>query len=306
MSFPRLVSGPQLISGLAEIAPAHDALICDVWGVVHDGARHFPAAAEALSRFRRECGPVILLTNAPRVPAEVAAQCASYGLPPDCYDAIVSSGGAARAELERRTGAVSAKAAGAGQKARLPLYYIGPDRDLLMLEGLDVARTRIEDAEVALAIGLVDDMTETPADYADRLAAMRARGLVMLCANPDLMVHRGPRMVYCAGALAKAYEELGGEVIYYGKPYRPVYDAALAAAAKAALAAGRPAPKNPLAVGDGLMTDIKGANNAGLAVLFIADGIHGEEVEPYTAEHMADLFTRYGVRAGWAARALAW
>jgi HAD superfamily hydrolase (TIGR01459 family) len=128
----------------------------------------------------------------------------------------------------------------------------------------------------------------------------------MLCANPDLVVHRGPRMVYCAGALAKAYEELGGEVIYYGKPYRPVYDDALAAASKAARAAGRPAPKNPLAVGDGLMTDIKGANNAGLSVLFIADGIHGEEAEPYTAEHMADLFTRYGVRAGWAARALAW
>jgi HAD superfamily hydrolase (TIGR01459 family) len=294
MSAPRLVS-PRLISGLSEVAPGHDALICDVWGVIHDGARHHPAAAEALARFRRERGPVILLTNAPRVPAEVAAQCAGFGVPPDCYDAIVSSGGAARAELERRS---------AG--GPLPLYYIGPDRDLPMVEGLDVARTDIADARVALAIGLVDDMTETPADYAGRLAAMRERNLVMLCANPDLVVHRGARMVYCAGALAKAYEELGGEVIYYGKPHRPVYEAALAAAAEAARAAGRSAPAKPLAVGDGLMTDVKGANGAGLPVLFIADGIHGEEVEPYAADHLGGLMGRYGVHADWAARTLAW
>ncbi len=291
------MSLPRLISGLSEIAPGHDALICDVWGVIHDGARHHPAAAEALSRFRRLRGPVILLTNAPRVPAEVAAQCASYGVPAGCYDAIVSSGGAARAELERRC---------AGRTAPMPLYYIGPDRDLAMVEGLNVARAAIEEAEVALAIGLVDDATETPADYAGQLTAMRARKLVMLCANPDLVVHRGSRMVYCAGALAKAYEELGGEVVYYGKPYRPVYEAALAAAAAAARAQGREPPKKPLAVGDGLMTDVKGAVGAGLPVLFIADGIHGEEVAPYTAQHMGKLFARYGTRAQWAARALAW
>jgi HAD superfamily hydrolase (TIGR01459 family) len=294
MPVSRLPS-PRLISGLSEIASGHDALICDVWGVIHDGARHHPAAAEALARFRRERGPVVLLTNAPRMPAEVAAQCASYGVPPDCYDAIVSSGGAARAELERRS-----------IRHTVPLYYIGPDRDLPMVEGLSVERTDIAGAEVALAIGLVDDMTETPADYAGRLAAMRERNLVMLCANPDLVVHRGPRMVYCAGALAKAYEELGGPVIYYGKPHQPVYEAALAAVRQAAAASGRPAPASPLAVGDGLMTDVKGANGAGLAVLFIADGIHGEEVEPYAADHLGGLMGRYGVHADWAARALVW
>jgi HAD superfamily hydrolase (TIGR01459 family) len=286
---------PRLISGLSEIASGHDALVCDVWGVIHDGARHHPAAAEALARFRRERGPVVLLTNAPRMPAEVAAQCGGYGVPPDCYDAIVSSGGAARAELERRS-----------IRHTVPLYYIGPDRDLAMVEGLSVERTDIAGAEVALAIGLVDDMTETPADYAGRLAAMRERNLVMLCANPDLVVHRGARMVYCAGALAKAYEELGGPVIYYGKPHQPVYEAALAAVRQAAAASGRPAPASPLAVGDGLMTDVKGANGAGLAVLFIADGIHGEEVEPYAADHLGGLMGRYGVHADWAARALVW
>lgn len=289
------MSLPRLISGLSQIAASHDALICDVWGVIHDGQSHHPAAAEALMNFRERHGPVVLLTNAPRVPAEVAAQCAAYGLPDGCYDAIVSSGGAARDELIRRS------AAGA-----LPLYYIGPDRDLTMVEGLDIVRTDIAEASVALCIGLVDDMTETVADYTKRLEAMRARGLTMLCANPDLVVHRGPRMVYCAGALAKAYEELGGPVIYYGKPHQPVYEAALAAARQAAAASGRPAPASPLAVGDGLMTDVRGANGAGLAVLFIADGIHGEEVEPYAADHLGGLMGRYGVHADWAARALVW
>src|SRR5215475_11152293 len=139
---PPDMSPPRLISGLSEIASDHDALICDVWGVVHDGHRHHPAAAEALYRFKEKHGPVVLLTNAPRVPAEVAAQCASYGLPPDCYDAIVSSGGAAREELARRSA-----------DHTLPLYYIGPDRDLPMIAGLDIARVPIQEAEVALAIG---------------------------------------------------------------------------------------------------------------------------------------------------------
>jgi len=289
------MSLPRLISGLSEIAPHHDALICDVWGVVHDGQRHHVAAADALYRFKERHGPVVLLTNAPRVPAEVAAQCASYGLPPDCYDAIVSSGGAARGELARRSA-----------DHCLAIHYIGPDRDLPMIEGLDVRRASIAEAEVALVIGLRDDMVETPADYDDELAEMKAKGLPMLCANPDLVVHRGERLLYCAGTLAANYEQLGGEAIYYGKPHRPVYESALAAAAEAAKAAGRQSPKNPLAVGDGLLTDIKGANAAGLEALFVADGVHGEEVEPYSAEHLAALFTRFGAKAGSVTRRLAW
>ena len=282
---------PRLISGLSDIAQDHDALICDVWGVVHDGHRHHPAAAAALTRFKQTRGPVVLLTNAPRVPAEVAAQCASYGLPGDCYDAIVSSGGAARDELARlSTGGT------------LPLYYIGPDRDLTMIEGLDIRRAGIDEAQVALAIGLRDDMTETPDDYAGELAQMRERGMTMLCANPDLVVHRGDKLLYCAGALAKAYEALGGKVTYYGKPYLPVYESALATLG--VLLGHR--PERPLAVGDGLLTDIKGANAAGLEALFIADGVHGEDIAPYTDEHLAALFTRYGAAAGSVTRKLAW
>ena len=280
------MSLPRLISGLSEIADHHDALICDVWGVIHDGQAHHPQAADALFKFKEKHGPVVLLTNAPRVPDEVAAQCRIYGLPDGCYDAIVSSGGAARDELARRSAART-----------LPLYYIGPDRDLTMIQGLDIVRTDIGEAEVVLAIGLVDDMTETPADYTARLEAMKARGLTMLCANPDLVVHRGEKLVYCAGSLAQAYEGMGGDVIYYGKPHLPVYAAALAAAGH---------PKRPLAVGDGLYTDIRGANAAKLDVLFIADGVHGEDIQPYTDIHLSNLFARFGAHAATVTRTLKW
>ena len=280
------MSLPRLISGLSEIADHHDALICDVWGVIHDGQAHHPQAADALFKFKEKHGPVVLLTNAPRVPEEVAAQCRSYGLPDGCYDAIVSSGGAARDELARRSATRT-----------LPLYYIGPDRDLTMIQGLDIVRTDIGEAEVVLAIGLVDDMTETPADYTARLQAMKARGLTMLCANPDLVVHRGEKLVYCAGSLAQGYEGMGGDVIYYGKPHLPVYAAALAAAGN---------PKRPLAVGDGLYTDIRGANAAKLDVLFIADGVHGEDIQPYTDIHLSNLFARFGAHAATVTRTLIW
>ena len=277
---------PRLISGLSEIAADHDALICDVWGVIHDGHKAHPAAADALQRFRQSHGPVVLLTNAPRLPSEVAAQCAEYGVPPGCYDAIVSSGEAARDALARESAA-----------GTLPLYYIGPDKDLPVMEGLDLDLTGIAEARLAMCTGLLDDLTETPEDYADRLAAMRARNLTMICANPDLVVHRGPKLCYCAGALAKEYEKLGGTVVYYGKPYRPIYDAALAAAGNS---------RKPLAIGDGMFTDILGANRAGLDVLFIADGVHGEEVEPYNADHLEKLFAKSGVHALAASRSLTW
>ena len=280
------MTAPRLITGLSELAPAYDALICDVWGVIHDGHRAHPAAVEALIHFRKKHGPVVLLTNAPRRADSVAALCAGYGVPPDCYDAIVSSGEAARDALARESGA-----------GTLPLYYIGPDKDLPVMEGLDLDLTGIVEARLAMCTGLLDDLTETPEDYAGRLATMRARNLTMICANPDLVVHRGPKLCYCAGALAKEYEKLGGTVVYYGKPHRPIYDAALAAAGNV---------KKPLAIGDGMFTDILGANRAGLDVLFIADGVHGEEVEPYNADHLGKLFAKSGVHALAASRSLTW
>ena len=280
------MSAPRLVSGLAELAPDYDALICDIWGVVHDGRAGHPEAAAALRRFRQTRGPVVLLTNAPRSAESVAAQFETLGVPYDCYDAIITSGGAARDHLVARAG-----------RGPLSLYYIGPERDASLLLGLPVTRTGIAEADVALCTGLVDDLTEVPSQYSDILAEMKAKNLPMICANPDLKVHRGTQLCWCAGALARDYEAIEGEVIYYGKPRLPIYDIAKAACGGA---------RRILAIGDGLVTDVRGANAAGLDVLFIADGIHGEEIEPYTPDHLSHLFAAEGVHALAATRMLKW
>jgi HAD superfamily hydrolase (TIGR01459 family) len=199
------------------------------------------------------------------------------GAPIDCYDGIVSSGAATRDDVERRI-------RDAGRT--LKVYHLGPDRDGGVLGGLDIERVDVPDAEIVLCTGLYDDTTETADNYAHVFARMKARDLTMLCANPDIVVQRGNDLIWCAGALAQAYEKIGGAVVYYGKPHRPIYDICLT---KAAEAAGRKVHR-PLAVGDGADTDIKGANLAGIDALFVAQGIHAAQLGPLTAEGLAQLF----------------
>ncbi|MDE2181470.1 MAG: TIGR01459 family HAD-type hydrolase [Alphaproteobacteria bacterium] len=277
---------PRIIAGLREIAGPYDALVCDVWGVVHDGVTPFWPAIEALRRFREQQGPVVLLTNAPRPAAEIVASFARIGVPPDCYDHVVTSGGAARADLASRAG-----------HGRVAMFHLGPERDQALYQGLDVSLVGPDAADVVLCTGLFDDETETPEHYREVLAALRARGLPMICANPDVLVPRGGRLLYCAGGLARAYEQLGGEVAYYGKPHLPIYKVALEAAG---------APRQPLVVGDGLETDIRGANRAGFDALFVVHGVHAGEVDGLTPEALAALFAGRGVSARAAMRALAW
>ncbi len=281
-----MTAAATIISGLREIAGDYDALVCDVWGVVHDGVKPYWPAVEALRRFRAERGPVVLLSNAPRPSAEIAKQFAVIGVPPDCYDAIVTSGGAAREELVRRT---------AG--ARHAMMHLGPERDVSLYEGLNVDVVGPDKASVVLLTGLYDDETETPEHYGEILADLKKRGLVMICANPDVIVPRGGKLVHCAGGLARAYEAIGGEVLYYGKPHLPIYKVALEAAGS---------PKNPLAVGDGLETDIRGANRAGMDSLFVVDGVHARELGALTPENLAALLAKKGVTTRAAMGALAW
>jgi len=277
---------PRLLTHFADIAAKYDALICDIWGVLHNGATAFTAACDALKHFRDRHGRVVLLTNAPRPAKDLEDQFRHFGVPLDCFDAIVTSGEAARDDLARRS-----------VSARLAVLHLGPERDRNVFEGLNVKLTDQAHAQLVLCTGLYNDDRETPEDYADMLARLRQRGLVMLCANPDLVVQRGGQLVYCAGALAQAYEKVGGSVVYYGKPHRPIYDVALMALKGAS---------RTLAIGDGLHTDIKGANGAGIDALFIADGIHGEDVAEFTARHIAELFVESGVHAVAAMRALVW
>lgn len=276
----------QIISGLREIAPDYDALVCDVWGVLHNGHDAFPDACAALKRFKDKHGPVVLLTNAPRPASEVEAMFVKYGVPLDCYDCIVTSGSAARDELVRRAAA-----------GTLALFHLGPEKDVGLFEGVDVDLVDVAKASVVLCTGPFNDEIETPDDYVDLLAELKAKGLTMLCANPDWVVQRGGKMIYCAGALANEYEKIGGAVAYYGKPKIAIYDNVRAAMKGA---------KHPLAIGDGVHTDIKGANAAGLDALFIADGVHGEDVADLTTEHLAALFGEADVQARAAMRKLVW
>ena len=285
----------RLISSLAEIAPAYDALLCDVWGVLHDGQRAFAPAAQALARYRQGGGVVVLITNAPRPNPPIRAQLDRLGVAREAYDAVVTSGDVTLALIEARGDA--------------PLHHIGAERDLSLFDAI-AARTgrrpplvAPEAASYAICTGLEHDDVETPEHYRERLTTMARRKLPFVCANPDLIIHRGADLVYCAGALAQIYETLGGEVIYAGKPYAPIYDAALAACAAAL---GGPAAC-VLAIGDGFRTDVAGARGQNLDVLFVAGGIHRDETmagETIDPAGLAALFAREGYTPAATAAAL--
>jgi len=247
------------VEGLKALVGEFDALICDVWGVLHNGVVAFPAAVDAIRHFRAEGGPVVLVTNAPRPTPSVRTQLRALGVSDDSYDAIVTSGDVTRGLIASRPG--------------VKLFHVGPPRDLAFYEGLEVALVAEDAAELVSCTGLVDDEKETPDDYRESLQRFVTRGLPMVCANPDIVVERGHKLVFCGGALARLYEDLGGEAILVGKPHAPIYDAART---KLAELGGR----KPLAVGDGLGTDIRGAVDNGLPALFVTGGIHAADFGP--------------------------
>lgn len=285
------VEAPAVLGGLGEIANGYDALLCDVWGVVHDGTCAHGDAVDALRQFRARRGPVVLLSNAPRPAEDVEQQFARLRVPNDCYDSILTSGMLAREDIARRS-----------EARELPLLHIGPERDRGIITGLPVICVKADEAEIVLCTGLFDDDTETPGDYRAMLSDLKARGLTLLCANPDIVVQRGDKLIWCAGALARLYGELGGQVIYYGKPHAPVYAAALACLR----AAAKRESLRVLVLGDGIETDIRGANGAGLDAVFIADGIHGEAIPDLTPAALAGFFAQAGVTARGAMRRLVW
>jgi HAD superfamily hydrolase (TIGR01459 family) len=278
------------LPGLSAIADRYDAIICDVWGVLHDGVHAHAGVPEALSAFR-ERGPVVLVTNAPRPSGPVVAQLETLGVRRDAFDGIVSSGDVVRdhliAEDFRR------------------VYHIGPTRDLPLYEGTAMRLVGTpEEADVVVAAGMRDDDTDKPEDYRDELARCLAAGAPFVCANPDIIVERGAAFVWCAGALARIYDEMGGAARQFGKPHDPIYRAALA---KIAERTG-PSPR-VLAVGDGLPTDITGANRQGFDVLFITEGIHAADLGPSLQPDPARVSGRLaaeGLRADYFMPRLAW
>jgi HAD superfamily hydrolase (TIGR01459 family) len=276
------------VTGLSELRGSYDSLLCDVWGVLHNGVAAFPDAVEALRKFRAEAGPVVLLTNAPRPAGPIREQLRRLGVTEDAYDAVLTSGDVTREVIAQTPGA--------------KLLHVGPDRDMSFYEGLDIEFVGEAEAELVSCTGLLDDVTETPEDYRALFQRLAARGLPMVCANPDLVVERGERLVYCAGALARLYDELGGTAILVGKPHAPIY------AGARRLIAGLGGQKT-LAVGDGLPTDIRGAVDNGVDVLFVTGGIHAADFGPADApdgERVAARLTAEGLTAVAYMPALAW
>jgi HAD superfamily hydrolase (TIGR01459 family) len=273
------------IKGLSEVASGFDAFILDLWGVIHDGVEPYAGARETLASLRAAGKRTLLLSNAPRRADALVEQLGRMGIGRDMYDEVLSSGEAVHLELKRRTDPFYA---GLGNK----LYHMGPERDRNVFEGLDLVPVDMEHADFILNTGPWE-LDETVEDYEPRMRQGLARGLPMICANPDMAVIRQGQQVVCAGALAKRYADLGGVVSTRGKPDPAIYDNALEI-----LGVER---SRVLAVGDALHTDIKGANGASIRSVFVTQGIHaaelgirpGDEAEP---DALRQVVTRHGER----------
>ncbi len=285
---------PPIVARCQPLLERYDVLFCDVWGVVHDGNKAFPASNDALARFRARGGIVILLTNAPQPEARVAEILVEKSVVSEAWDAIVTSGDIALGNVRSR-----------GFKA---VHHIGPAwRSRPLLAKLPGHVDNVANADAIVCSGLVDDHGETAEDYRSLLEVALDRKLTFICANPDLWVHVGDKLLPCAGVIATLYAEMGGEVVWAGKPHKPVYDAAFAKAAE--LRGAAIDRRSVLAVGDALRTDLSGAAQAGIDALFIASGIHRDEVMAGGAivpVNLAKLFAANPIPAIGAAIALNW
>ncbi|MGZ3305095.1 MAG: TIGR01459 family HAD-type hydrolase [Asticcacaulis sp.] len=257
------MSHPQLLPRLSAVAPRYDALFCDIWGVIHNGREHFPAAYAALKRFKAEHGPVILISNSPRPNDSLTGQLASLGVFDDGFSAVISSGDATREYLRKFAPSGSA-------------WRIGDPREHMLYDGIDIDVSGTPQTAAFISCSSpYDDENDTTERYQADFDIAAARRLPMICANPDKVVQRGDRIIMCAGSLADLYASKGGEVIMAGKPYPPIYQLCYAAQERLT---GKAADKRRiLAIGDGLPTDVLGANAQELDLLFVAAGIHAAE-----------------------------
>jgi HAD superfamily hydrolase (TIGR01459 family) len=253
----------RFVERLSDLVNGVEVILSDIWGVVHNGLESFPEACEALHTYRQRGGTVILITNAPRPADSVQRQLRKLGVADETYDAIVSSGDLTRSFVADHPGK--------------KIFWIGPERDSSIHRGLDAVMAPLEQADYIICTGLFDDETESAEDYRAMMLLAREHKLPLICANPDIVVERGDRLIYCAGAIAELYRELGGEAIFYGKPHRPIYERAMALATERR---GRPTSLDRvLAIGDSVRTDLTGALGFGIDCLFLTRGIHSEEFE---------------------------
>ena len=296
---PRRAALPRRVRGLATLASAYDALICDIWGVVHNGMEAHPAAVEALTQFRAAHGRVLLMSNAPRPAEAVLQRLDGLGVARASWNHILTSGDMTRAHLK--------EASAAGRS----FFHHGPERDAGLYEGLPTLRfVAQEEADEILLTGLWDDRKETPEDYRATLEGWLARKQRVVCANPDRQVQRGEELVWCAGALAEPYEQMGGEVLWLGKPYEPIFARAHALLKKDGRKKDAPQKNTPmrvLVIGDGALTDIRGANALGLDALFVLGGLtQAASARAHTPQSVHALLTAQRAHARYYCDELAW
>ncbi|MEO5701787.1 MAG: TIGR01459 family HAD-type hydrolase [Casimicrobiaceae bacterium] len=277
-------TGPRLIAGIAEIADRYDAFLVDSYGVLHDGLQLYPGSVDCLRMLRAKGKIVAILTNTPRRAATVAKEIAKVGVGSDCYDLIVSAGEMAYAALTSRHETI-----GLGHGYRY--FYVGPERSREILVDLPFAEVaHVADADFLIVAGLMPAL-ESVADYEHILVEARARDLPAVCANPDRIAIRAGRRGLCAGAITTRYDQLGGTVHNFGKPYVGIYDMAFANL-------GGIDRSRVAGVGDALWTDISGADNAGVDSIFVVGGVHAEQIadaERPSAAALTALFAEVGV-----------
>jgi len=260
----------QIITQLSEISDKYDALFVDLWGCMHNGVNAFPSAVKAMQDYRAKGGTVVLVTNSPKPRAGVAAQLGQFGVPADAYDTIATSGDSARSAMFR--GVVGEKVFFMGEWHRDEGFF----EPLNLLENpVNIERVSLDEAEGIVCCGPFDTMADPDVNRSDFLYA-KTKGMKLLCANPDIVVDRGETREWCAGALAKLYTEMGGESLYFGKPHPPIYDLARRRLAEL----GKDIPESRiLAIGDGVLTDIKGAMGEDIDSLFISGGLAARETK---------------------------
>ena len=268
----------EIIANLAALTGRYDVVFCDLWGCLHNGKTPFPAAVASLQGYRAAGGRVVLLTNAPRPKSSIAAQLGAMGVPGDAWDEIVTSGDAAQYAM--LSGAVGRRVAFIGAAKDEPFFTdFAGDLAGYAATQAPIQRVPMAEAEGIICTGLRDDATETPDDYRAELLLGKTLGLPMLCANPDIIVDYGDKRLFCAGALAEAYEAMGGTALYFGKPHPPIYD--LARRRLGAL--GLTEDAQILCIGDGIGTDIQGGMAEGLDTLFVTGGIAADQFGPDAA-----------------------
>ena len=259
----------QIITALSEISDRYQALLVDLWGCVHDGVRALPDAVAALQAYRQRGGIVVLVTNSPRARAGVEKQLDHFGVPRDAWDTIATSGDSARSAMFR--GVVGSK-----------VWFIGQPHDArffdplhLIEDPVEIEQVPLEEAEGIVCAGPFDPLAD-PDVMRPQFLYAKQKGLKLLCANPDIVVDRGETREWCAGALARLYTEMGGESLYFGKPHPPIYD--LSRRRLAAIKPGIP-DDALLAIGDGILTDIRGAMGEDIDSLFISGGLAAMETK---------------------------